>query len=331
MHIAVTGSIAIEYHMIHPGAFAEHLTADKLDRVSLSFLVDKLEVMYGGAAANICYGLGQLALRPVLVGAVGRDFGDYRSWLERHGVDTKSVHVSPSRHTARFLHTTDDYQNQITAFYPGAISEARKIELSPIAKRIGGLDLVLVAQNDPGAMLHYTDECRTRGYPFVVDLPQQMAWITRDEIRLLVVNAAILFTNEDERDVMLSKVKWSYQSVLDRVGVWVTTLGEKGARIESAAGVSLVVPAVPQKTRVDSTGAGDAFRAGFIGGLACDLSLERSAQLGCMLATIVLDTRGTQGYKLDWSELRDRLGDAYGRNAAADITSRISCNLVGSS
>src|SRR5512138_1853768 len=128
--------------MHFPGRFADQLLLDQLHRISLSFLVDELVIRRGGVAANISYGLGQLGLRPVLVGAVGDDFADYRSWLERHGVDTDSVHVSEIAHTARFVCTTDDDLCQLASFYPGAMSEAREIELGPVADRLGGLDLV---------------------------------------------------------------------------------------------------------------------------------------------------------------------------------------------
>lgn len=175
MKIAVTGSIATDHLMHFPGRFAEQFVADQLHKVSLSFLVDDLVVRRGGIAPNIAYGMGQLGLRPVLLGAVGADFADYRSWLERHGVDCESVHTSDLAHTARFVCTTDDDLNQIASFYAGAMSEARNIELAPVAARLGGLDLVLISSNDPEAMLRHTAECRQRGYPFAADPSQQLA------------------------------------------------------------------------------------------------------------------------------------------------------------
>ena len=155
---AITGSIATDHLMHFPGRFAEQLLAEQLDRVSLSFLVDDLVIRRGGVGANIAFGMGVLGQRPVLVGAVGADFADYRAWLERHGVDCDSVYVSEIAHTARFVCTTDDDMCQIASFYAGAMSEARNIELAPVAERVGGLDLVLIGANDPEAMLRHTDE-----------------------------------------------------------------------------------------------------------------------------------------------------------------------------
>ncbi len=127
MRIAVTGSIATDQLMTFPGRFADQLIPDQLHTVSLSFLVDELEIRRGGCAANIAFGMGVLGRTPVLVGAVGDDFADYRAWLERHGVDTSGVHVSHLHHTARFLCTTDEDHNQIASFYTGAMAEARNI------------------------------------------------------------------------------------------------------------------------------------------------------------------------------------------------------------
>src|SRR3954452_12210192 len=160
MKIAVTGSIATDHLMHFPGKFADQLIADQLHKVSLSFLVDDLAVRRGGVAPNIAFGMGQLGLRPILVGAVGADFADYRAWLERHGVDCGAVHVSEVAHTARFVCTTDDDLNQIASFYAGAMSEARNIELTPVADRVGGVDLVLVSADDPEGMVRRTAECR---------------------------------------------------------------------------------------------------------------------------------------------------------------------------
>jgi adenosine kinase len=316
--IAVTGSIATDHLMMFPGRFADLLLADQLDNVSLSFLVEKLDIRRGGVAANIAYGLASLGLRPQLVGATGEDFGDYRAWLERHGVDTTPVRVSATQHTARFLCTTDDHQNQIASFYPGAMSEARDIELPRVAELTGGFDLVVVAPNDPRAMLRHTEECREHGYRFAADPSQQLARLARAEVRSLVDGADLLFTNEYERELLLSTAKWSAADVLGRVGMWITTLGERGVRIDSAGAPSVAVPAVPVRLAVDPTGVGDAFRAGFLAGLGNGADPVSAARTGCALATTVLECRGPQDYDLEPKVLLERLEEAYGPEAAED-------------
>jgi adenosine kinase len=319
MRIAVTGSIATDHLMSFPGRFADQLMPDQLHNVSLSFLVDRLEIRRGGVAANICFGMAAFGLRPILVGAVGADFDDYRSWLERHGVDTASVHVSYLQHTARFVCTTDSDRNQIASFYAGAMSEARLIELAPVAARVGGLDLVVISPNDPDAMLRHTDECRDRGYRFVADPSQQLTRMDGPQIRELIEGAELLFTNEYEKAMTEAKTGWSDAEVLARVGVRVTTLGASGAVIERVGEPPVKVAAAPERTLADPTGVGDGFRAGFFAGLAWGVGLERCAQIGSLLATYVLETVGPQEYTVKPAGFHERFAETFGDAAAAEI------------
>ena len=325
VRIAVTGSIATDHLMTFPGRFVDSFVSDKIDRVSLSFLVDELEVRRGGVAPNIAFGMGCLGLRPVLVGAVGPDFADYRSWLERHGVDCDSVHVSQVRHTARFVCTTDEDQNQIASFYAGAMSEARDIELGPVAQRVGGLDMVLVGANDPEAMLRHTEECRYRGIPFAADPSQQLARMDGPQIRHLIQGAGILFCNEYEAALIGQKTGWSDEEILATVGMRVMTLGAKGSRID-VAGEPVIEVVVPEELRkADPTGVGDAYRAGFLAGLAWGLSPQRCAQVGSLLATYVIETIGTQEYELGQRVFLERLAVAYGQECADEVAAHIRC------
>ena len=319
MTVAVTGSIATDHLMHFPGKFADQLVPEQLQRLSLSFLVDDLVIRRGGVAGNIAYALGVLGQRPVLVGAVGADFADYRSWLERHGVDCTGVHVHTDVHTARFVCTTDDDMCQVASFYAGAMSRARDIELAPVAEAVGGIDLVLVGANDPEAMLRHTDECRQRGYAFAADPSQQLARLDGPEIRRLVEGAAYLLGNDYEWELLLRKTGWTEQQVQERVGIRITTLGENGVLIVGPDGTELKVGVVAETGRVDPTGVGDAFRAGFLAGTAGGLSLERSAQLGSLIAVWVLETDGPQEWRYDKAAGVERLRDAYGPDAAREI------------
>ncbi|WP_066936136.1 carbohydrate kinase family protein [Microtetraspora fusca] len=328
MRIAVTGSIATDHLMTFPGRFGDQLIAEQLDRVSLSFLVDELQIRRGGCAANISFGMGCLGQRPILVGAVGTDFTDYRSWLERHGVDCESVYVSELHHTARFLCTTDEEHNQIASFYTGAMAEAREIELGPIIDRVGGLDLVLISPNDPDAMLRHTDEARGRGIPFAADPSQQLARMPGEDIRQLVDGAAYLFGNDYEKGLIEQKTGWSDEEILQRVGVRVTTLGPKGARIDRAGEPSVSVPPAPELGKADPTGVGDAFRAGFLSALSWGLSLERCAQVGNLTATHVLEQVGCQEYELSQRAFLERFGAVYGQDAAGEVATHVKCHYA---
>lgn len=323
MRIAVTGSIATDHLMRFPGRFAEQLLADQLHRVSLSFLVDELVIRRGGVAANIAFGLGRLGLHPILVGAVGEDFGDYRSWLDRHGVDTTAVRVSEIAHTARFICTTDEDLNQIASFYPGAMSEAAEIELGLIADRFGALDIVIISPNSPDAMVRHSQECRERGYAFAADPSQQLALLDGPQIRELVDGAAYLFCNEYEKALLASKSGWSDAEILAKVGVRITTHGKDGVVIEAPESDPIRVPVVLARATPDPTGVGDAFRAGFFAGLSWELPLEHSAQVGCLLATLTLETLGPQEYTVEPSDMLKRITEAYGADAAAQIAEHL--------
>ncbi len=319
MRIAITGSIATDHLMAFPGRFADQLMPDQLATVSLSFLVDDLEIRRGGVAANIALGLGRLGLEPVLVGAVGADFGGYEVWLTRHGVDTESVRISTVSQTARFMCTMDADRNQIASFYPGAMSEAREIELKPIADRVGGLDLVLVSPNDPEAMVLHTEECRELGLPFAADPGQQIARMDGGALLRLVDDAWVLFTNEYEAALLCKNTGRTHDEILEGVGTWITTLGADGVQIERLGGKTKLVPAVPVADPVEPTGLGDAFRAGFLAATSWGIGMERAAQLGCALASVALGHIGPQGGELDIPVLVTTIRDCYGADAADEL------------
>src|SRR5689334_2271527 len=262
MSLLIAGSIATDHLMSFQGKFADSLVVEQLDKISLSFLVDDLEIRRGGVAANMCFGLGRLGLSPVLVGAAGEDFVDYRSWLERHGVNCGHVRISDTHHTARFVCTTDTTGAQFASFYPGAMSEARLVELAPIVAKVGWPSYVLVGADDPDGMLRHTEECRQRGYPFIADPSQQLAFGSGELIRDLIDGAAFLFSNEYESAMIVQKTGWTAEEVLDRVGIQVTTLGKDGVRVTSKDGTRIERPAAAGVAALEPTGVGDAFRAG---------------------------------------------------------------------
>jgi len=324
MKIGVAGSVGLDHLMTFSGKFTDSFVAGSLEKVSLSFLVDSLDVRRGGCAANICYGMGVLGLNPVLIAAVGKDWADYEAWLSRHGVDTSHALVSTSLYTAHFMVTTDDDLNQIASFFPGAMSEARNIELGPIMEKTGRFDMVVISPDDPQAMLHHSDVCRKEGIPFAADPSQQMARMSGEEIKLLIDGASYLFLNEYELALAMQKTGWSDREILEHVKIRVVTLGSKGAKVESAAGEFVQVGVPQEKSKTDPTGVGDSFRSGFIAGLAWGLSHERCAQLGSLIATYVIETMGTQEYRFSSAEFLARFEAAYGAEAASQIAPHLS-------
>ncbi len=227
--------------------------------------------------------------------------------------------VSDSAYTARFVCTTDEDMAQIASFYPGAMSEARDIKLADVVSRTGTPELVIVGANDPDAMFLHTEECRTLGLAFAADPSQQLARLSGEEIRKLIDGATYLFTNDYEWDLLLQKSGWSEAEVMSQIELRVTTLGEKGVDIVGRDGTFIHVDVVPETHKDDPTGIGDAFRAGFLTGRSAGLSLERSAQLASMVATLVLEAPGPQEWTWDRDEAVTRLTDAYGAEAGEEI------------
>ncbi|HET6502042.1 MAG TPA: carbohydrate kinase family protein [Amycolatopsis sp.] len=315
---AVIGSIATDHLMTFPGRFTDHLVAGALEKLSLSFLVDDLVVRRGGVGANIAFGMGVLGRQPVLVGAVGPDFAEYRAILERNGVDCAGVLTVDSARTPRFTCTTDQDQRQLASFYPGAMTESKNIALTPIIAR-HGIGLVLVGATDPAAMIAQTEEIRALGVAFAADPSQQLPRLDSGQCRALVRGARYLFCNEYEFELLARKTGWTAAEITAQVGLLVTTRAADGVDLVGRDGTALHVDVVPAHGITDPTGVGDGFRAGFLAGRDSGLTLERAAQLGCLIATLVLETNGGQEWALDVDADLIRLRDAYGAAAAREI------------
>lgn len=314
MHIAVTGSIATDHLMTFAGLFGEQLLPDQLDALSVVFLADGLQVRRGGTGANIAFGMGMLGESALLIGCVGKDASEYVTWLADHRVDVSGVRVSETLNSPRFTVTTDQAQNQIGSFYPGAMAEAANISLDDVSA-----DLVLVSPNDPGAMLRHTAECRARGMAFAADPSQTLTFLDGDAITALIEGATYLFTNEYEAGLVAEKTGLSDDDILELVDTRVTTHGAKGSVVSRKGQPDIHVGIVEADVVADPTGTGDAFRAGFLTGRAWGFGLERSAQIGSLLATYVVETVGTQEYTFTPQSFLARFAKAYGDEAAREV------------
>jgi adenosine kinase len=309
MSIIVTGSIAYDYLMSFPGKFTEHFLPEHMDRVSLSFLVDTMDKRRGGCAPNIAYTLALLGQRPRLMGTAGQDFGEYREWLEAAGVDTRLVKVVDGKFTASFFCSTDTASNQIASFYTGAMAHAAELSFrtAPDAR------LAIISPNDPAAMIQYADECRTLDIPFIWDPGQQCARMSGDELAEGLSGAALVICNDYEFELLRQKTGLGESEVLRRAGALVVTRGEKGCTVmtpEVPDGVH--VDAVAPHRIVDPTGVGDAFRGGFMMGMAEKAPLEVCARLGSVAATYALEHLGGQSHAYSWQEFRARYETHFG-------------------
>jgi adenosine kinase len=310
MNIIITGSIAFDYLMSFPGKFTEHFLPEHMSRVSLSFLVDSMDKRRGGCAPNIAYTLALLGERPRLMATAGQDFDEYRRWLEAAGVDTSLVREVPGKFTASFFCSTDVESNQIASFYTGAMANAGELSF----RTVGDCDLAIVSPNDPAAMLQYSEECRTLRIPYIWDPGQQCARMSGEELREGLVGAAIVICNDYEFELIRQKTGLDESSILDHAGALVITRGENGCSIYEPEGESAVAAVSPHRI-VDPTGVGDAFRGGFMKGMARGAPLETCARLGSVAATYALEHLGGQSHAYAWQEFLQRYERHFGDTA----------------
>ncbi len=307
MKIIVTGSIAYDYLMSFPGKFTDHLLPEHVSRVSLSFLVDTMDKRRGGCAPNIAYTLALLGERPFLMGTAGQDFGEYRQWLDAVGVDTSLVREVSGKFTASFFCNTDSSNNQIASFYTGAMEHASELSF----RTAGAVDVAIISPNDPAAMRQYAEECRVMGVRYIFDPGQQCARMSGDELAEGLTGAAMLICNDYEYELIKQKTGLDEAAILARTEMLIVTLGEHGSRVITSTSRA-DVPAVTPHRIEDPTGIGDAFRGGFLKGLAHRATPVVCAQLGSVAATYALEHMGGQSHAYTWDEFRVRYEAHFG-------------------
>jgi len=307
MRIVVTGSIAFDYLMSFPGKFTEHFLPEHFSRVSLSFLVDTMDKRRGGCAPNIAYTLALLGERPYLMATAGQDFGDYRRWLDAAGVDTSLVKDVQDKFTASFFCSTDIANNQIASFYTGAMAHAAELSF----RMAGPVDFAIISPNDPAAMSQYAAECRTLGIPFIYDPGQQCARMSGIELADGLRGAHVVIVNDYELELLRQKTTFGEKEILARASALIVTRGEHGSSVIRSSG-RVDVPAVTPYRIIDPTGVGDAYRAGFLKGLAHGQTDEVCARLGSVAATFVLEHLGGQSHTYSLQEFRTRYQQHFG-------------------
>ena len=315
MDIVVTGSVAYDYLMTFPGKFKEHILPEKLEAISLSFLVDSLVRRRGGIAPNIAYNLALLGGRPRVFATVGTDFEDYRLWLESKGVDTTYAVVIDTELTGSFFATTDQDNAQMASFYPGAMGHAATLSLKDLDQRP---DLVVISPTDPLAMDKYIAECKEIGLRYLYDPSQQIVRVDGDTLRNGIEGAMALFVNEYEFELVRKMTGMSVEEILHHVEFLVVTLGGKGVHVYVGDERFETKP-VPPEQIIDPTGAGDAFRGGFLTGYGHGWDFITCARMGALSATYCLESDGPQGQNYTPEEYVARYRQHYQDGGLLDV------------
>ena len=308
MDIILTGSVAFDYLMTFPGYFRDHILPDKLDCISLSFLVDSFRKRQGGIAPNIAYTLALLGEKPHVMATVGEDFTEYRTWLENKGIDTSMMKVIPGVVTASFFCNTDRSNNQIASFFPGAMGYASQLSFKDWKGKRP--DLVVISPNDPEAMKQYVVECRELGIPYLYDPSQQIVRLTGEELRTGIEGSLALFVNDYEFGLVQKITGMTSQDMLQHLKFMVVTRGRHGSIVYSKE-KEYRIPVVKPAPMVEPTGVGDAYRGGFLAGYSHNLELETCAQMGTLAATYCLEQEGTQGHTYTLEEFIKRFRQIF--------------------
>lgn len=318
MRIVVSGSLAYDYIMNFPGYFKDHILPEKAHIISVSFLVDSMRRMRGGVGGNIAYNLALLGERPLLVGAVGHDFGEYEALLRARGVDTSGLLLVNEEFTASCFINTDKANNQIVAFYTGAMAHARHISLHDLD--LGPSDVVLISASDPVSMERIAVECQQLGIRYVFDAGKQTPRLEPESIRAGLRGAWLLIGNDYEFGMMAKKIDMSEAELIASAPITVITRGEVGSTIYTSAtnGQGITIPVAPVREVCDPTGAGDAYVAGLVFGLVRDLPLEVAGRIAALAAAYVIEERGCQEHTYTPADFIARYTEAFGQNDLVD-------------
>ncbi len=307
--VLVTGSLAYDHIFDFPGRFAEQILPDKIHLLNLSFLVEKMVRRFGGTGGNIAYNLSLLGEIPLLLAPVGgKDFGLYQKHLESSGVDFSPSKLYPDEFTSTSFIITDRSDNQIAAFYPGVMSQARYL---PLSKWRNGVSLMIISPNDPAAMITYAKKCRDTFLPYIFDPGQQIPWLSGEDLREAATHAKVLIGNDYEMELIKKKTGWGDAEILDRAEVLVTTLGEKGSLIHTRK-ERFRIPVVTVKKAIDPTGAGDAYRAGLIKGMIEGWPWEKTGRAASTAASFAVEKYGTQEHGYSWKQFVARYQKNFG-------------------
>lgn len=308
MQIYISGSLAFDRIMTFPDRFSNHILPDKLHILNVCFLVNGLDEKFGGTGGNIAYSLSLLGEKAVLLSQVGKDFAAYDERLHSFGISVEGIRTIEQEFTAGAYITTDQADNQITGFNPGAMKYPCQYDMARIdpAEALG-----IISPGNLGDMMDHPKYYREHGIPFIFDPGQQIPAFTGEQLREAFVGAEILISNDYELQMIKNATGMTKDEILDSVAYLVTTLGEKGA-VVNCKGEETEIGVVPAAKVVDPTGAGDAFRAGLLKGLAMDRTVVEACRLGATCATYAVEHKGTQEHSFTSEEFFQRFESVFG-------------------
>ncbi len=303
--LIITGTLAFDYIMDFPGQFSDHILPDQLHKINLSFAVDKFARRRGGTAGNVSYNLALLKTEQILFTAAGSDFEGYKSEFEKLGIETKHILIDRKNYTSTGFAITDKTDNQIWGYFYGASDKIASLKLDKVAKK---RDLVLIGPSGAAGSMNFVRQCVKSGVKYFFDPGFILTQVSDDDLKLGIKHAEYIAGNDYEITLIKKRIQGFDELVSGKV--LITTLGEKGALIESGGKVIKIKPVKVEKA-VDPTGAGDAWRAGFLAGISRGFDLQTCGQMGALAAAYAVECYGTQEHKFTKSQFTKRYEDAY--------------------
>ena len=255
--ILIGGSIAFDNIMEFPGLFKEHILPDRIQALNVSFLVDTLKKVRGGTAPNIAYNLALVGESPMIYGTAGKDFYEYKDWLNKNGDGTELIRILEDDFTANCFITTDMSNNQITGFYPGAMAKDHEMSIKDL--NLNEISMMVIAPTDPIAMNKWVLECQELELPYLYDPGMQIPRVSGHELIKGIMGSKIAIFNEYEYNMMVEKTALSREEILNSVDLLVETLGARGSNLWTSK-ERVHVPAAKPHHVIDPTGAGDAYK-----------------------------------------------------------------------
>lgn len=310
MRIIVTGSLAYDYIMNFPGKFSDHILADKVHMLSVSFLVDSMKKMRGGTAGNIAYTLALLGAKTAVVSAAGQDFGEYRDFMQAKGIDTRGIKQVANEFTASCFINTDHSNNQIVAFYPGAVVHAREVTLASLGLEKG--DWVIISPTDPESMARHTAECKKAGVSYIFDPGKQVPRLDKAQIVAGLDGCAAFVGNDYEFGMMAKATGMTEAALFDMAPLTVMTRGAEGSRFIVRGQPAVEIPVAKPSAVLDPTGAGDAYLGALAFGLAKKLPHAITGRIAALAATYAIELKGCQEHAFSMHDFSQRYQETFG-------------------
>jgi len=308
MQILISGSLAYDRIMDFPGKFADHILPDKIHVLNVCFTVNSLQEKFGGTAGNIAYSLALLGERPLILATAGKDFDRYEAWLQGHELSLEGIRRVTDEVTAGAYITTDQADNQITGFNPGAMKYPSLFEFDGVNPEA---TLAIVAPGNLEDMLTYTRRSKERKIPYIFDPGQSIPALSGEQLVEMLTGCRLLISNDYELELIMRATGLEKAEIVPRTGGVITTLGEDGARVFNRD-EEIRIPAASAARVVDPTGAGDAYRAGLIKGLTIGESLPDAARMGAVCASYAVECYGTQEHIFSEDDFWARCEKSFG-------------------